>query len=63
MDNILIDSREKYVTHQMSLSIWEVRMIERLRQLFNGRDGEFVIRKYKDRIIIRSVGKAEVLEC
>lgn len=61
-NTIKIDKRQRYVTRQVCVVVWEDRMLRRVRQLLNGGDGEFIVRKTGDEVTICPIGKPEVVK-
>lgn len=62
MTEITTNGQDRYVTQMMGAATWEVRMLERLRQLFGHGDGHFLIQKQGDTILICRIGKPEVVK-
>lgn len=59
---ITTNGQDRYTTRMIGAATWEVRMLERLRQLFGHGDGDFLIRKQGDIIFIHRIGKPEVVK-
>jgi hypothetical protein len=59
---IKIDKRQRFVTQQVGVSVWEAHLIYRLRQLTARGDGEFILRKQGDEVTICRIGKPEVVK-
>lgn len=60
-DIIKIEPCQRYVTRQIPVAVWEDRFIRRVRQLLNGGDGEFIVRRKGDEVTICRIGKPEVV--
>lgn len=59
---ISTNGQERYVTRMIGAALWEVRMLERLRQLLDRGDGHFLIQKEGDTIFICRIGKPEMVK-
>lgn len=62
VNEITINGQDRYVTQMMGVATWEVRMIRRLRQLLGRGDGDFLIRKQGDIILIHRICEPEIVK-
>jgi hypothetical protein len=59
---IKIEQRQRYITEQIPVAVWEARLVYRIRQLTAAGDGEFIVRKRGDEVTICRIGKPEVVK-
>jgi len=59
---IKIEKRQRYITQQVGVAVWEACLLYRIRQLTARGDGEFIVRKRGDEVTICRIGKPEVVK-
>lgn len=59
---IKIEKCQRFITQQVGVSVWEARLLYRIRQLTAQGDGEFIVRKMGDEVTICRIGKPEVVK-
>jgi hypothetical protein len=59
---IKIEKCQRFTVQQVGVSVWEARLLYRIRQLTARGDGEFIVRKRGDEVTIRRIGKPEVVK-
>ena len=59
---IKIEKCQRFITRQIPVTVWEDRMLRRIRKLMERGDGEFIVRKCGDEVTICRIGKPEIVK-